>query len=126
MIIRADADPARQVLFANLMQASLPVRLAYAVHDRIRGTWPSALLVSLYGLVSYLAIAPGRNGGARVLAVARHANARRQVARVADWIGAADCDRVRIGKRVMFRASAPVEAVLLLARSRLRDVLRIV
>src|SRR5262245_44601289 len=81
MVIRADSDPARQTLFASLLQSNLRVRIVYGLHDRLGGTWASTLLVSCYGLASFLSIEPSRNRSARVLVVARHANARHQVNR---------------------------------------------
>ena len=99
IVIRADSDPARQVLFANLMQARLAVRLAYRVHGLLMGTWASALLISAYGLAYFVRISPPVMGGARILAAAEHVNARRQVARVAAWMddGAVRCVRTRSG-----------------------------
>jgi hypothetical protein len=94
IVIRADSDPVRQALFANLRQSSLPVRLVYGLHERLGTTWASALLVGCYGLGFFLTIAPPRNGAARILTVARHANARRQVARVASWLEPDECEGV--------------------------------
>ena len=88
------------MLFATLMQARWPVRVAHDLHGLVAGTWASTLLVGCYGLAALLSIAPPRNRRARVLAVARHANARRQVTRVASWIGTKDCGSVRTGFRV--------------------------
>jgi hypothetical protein len=73
------------------------------MHQRIAGTWAGAVLVSSYGLAALLSIAPARNRHARVVAVARHANARRQVARVASWIGSSDCGSVRTGLKTLVR-----------------------
>lgn len=96
IVIRADSDPVRQALFATLRQSSLPVRLVYGLHERLGRTPLSGLLVSLYGLAFFLLIAPPPHRGARILTVARHANARRQIARVAAWVGAAECGAVDI------------------------------
>ena len=96
-VIRADSDPARQALFANLRQSRLTVRLAYGLHERLGRTRASALLVSCYGLAFFLRIAPPRNRAARILTVARHANARRHVERVASWLGPDECGRVHTG-----------------------------
>jgi hypothetical protein len=96
IVIRADSDPVRQALFANLKQSSLPVRFVYGLHERLGSTPLSGLLVSLYGLAFFLLIAPPRNRDARVLTVARHANARRQITRVASWIGAGECGAVDV------------------------------
>ena len=97
IVIRADSDPVRQALFANLRQSRLPVRLAYGLHERLGRTRASALFVSCYGLAHFLSIAPPRNRAARILTVARHANARRQVDRVASWLGPDQCGRVDPG-----------------------------
>ena len=51
----------------------------------------AGLLVSLYGLVDFLRIVPPAAPGARVLSVARHANAKRHVARVASWLEPGAC-----------------------------------
>ena len=126
IVIRADSDPARQVLFANLMHARLPVRLANQVHEQVAGTWASVLLVSGYALASLLSIAPARNQGARVVAVARHANARRQVARVTSWIGASECASVRTGLKTLVRLAGLGGLTVLLPPRRLLRALRIV
>lgn len=120
MVIRADSDPARQALFANLMQAHVVVRLIFAVHERIEGTLASAWLVAGYGLATLFRIVPPR-ARAKVLAVARHANARRQVARVTDWIGVADCAVVDTG----IDAGAAWSAARLAARGRVRRIVRL-
>jgi hypothetical protein len=124
IVIRADSDPARQALFANLMQSRPWVRLAYRLHERLRGTWGSTLLVGCFGLASFLSVAPSRNRGARVLAVARYENARRQVARVSSWIGPADCGLVRTGLSALSGPSALAALAVLLWRGRLVKVLR--
>lgn len=77
----ADSDPARQALFAKLVESNLSVRLVFRVHERIAGTRAAAILVGGFGLVTFGAIAPV-DRRAKVLAVSRHANARRQVERV--------------------------------------------
>jgi hypothetical protein len=86
IVVRADSDPARQVLFANLMQARLIVRLAYRMHGLAKGTWASALLSASYGFAYVTRIAPPGNGSALILAAAKHVNARRQIQRVAGWM----------------------------------------
>ena len=93
IIIRADSDPVRQALFANLKESRLLVRLVFSLHERLNAA-ASALLVSGYGLASYLAVTAPRNRRAPLLSVARHANARRQVARVAGWLEPGQCERL--------------------------------
>jgi hypothetical protein len=110
-VIRADSDPARQALFANLVRSRLPVRLAYALHERLGNTAASAVLVSCYGLAVLLCISPPRNRSARILIVARHANARQQVDRVVGWIGAPECAFVHTD----WRAFVPACGLALLA-----------
>jgi len=99
IVVRADSDPVRQALFANLKESHVLVRLVFSFHERIRNTAASALLVSGYGLATFLAVTAPRSRRARVLAVARHVNARRQVGRVADWLGPGECERLetRVG-----------------------------
>lgn len=82
-IIRVDSDPARQALFQNLMRARPSVRVAYRLHRVMPFEGASAFLVWSFGLVTLLRIAPPGRPVPRVLAVAGHANAKRQVARVA-------------------------------------------
>jgi hypothetical protein len=60
IVVAADSDPVRQVLFANLMQARRLVRIAYRLHERFAGTWASAVLISSYGLGYFLRITPPR------------------------------------------------------------------
>ena len=126
IVIRADSDPARQVLFANLMQARLAVRLAYRVHGLLMGTWASALLISAYGLAYFVRISPPVMGGARILAAAEHVNARRQVARVAAWMddGAVRCVRTRSGLSDI--TAAVVSLMTQTSRRHLLRTLRIV
>jgi len=61
-----------------------------------------------------------------VLAVARHANARRQVARVASWIGADDCGSVRTGLKTLVRLAGVGGLAQLFAPRALRRSLRLV
>jgi hypothetical protein len=91
IIIRADSDPVRQALFANLKESHLLVRLVFSLHERLRNTIASALLVSSYGLAVFVTITPPRRR-ASLLAVGRHANARRQLARIASWLEPGECE----------------------------------
>jgi hypothetical protein len=126
IVIRADSDPARQVLFANLMNARWPVRFAHRVHSVVAGTWAAVLLVACYGLAALLSIAPARNPRARLIAVARHANARRQIARVTSWVGADECGTVRTGLRTLLRLAGLGGVTLLLSKRALTRSLRII
>jgi hypothetical protein len=98
-IIRADSDPVRQALFANLKESHVLVRLVVAVHEAFKNTAASALLVSSYGLGVFLTVTPPRHRRASLLSVARHVNARRQVARIAAWLEPDECEQLntRIG-----------------------------
>ena len=98
-IIRADSDPVRQALFANLKESHVLVRLVFAVHEAVRNTAASALLVSTYGLGVFLTVTAPRHRRASLLSVARHVNARRQVARIAAWLEPDECEQLntRIG-----------------------------
>jgi hypothetical protein len=91
-VIRADSDPVRQALFANLKESHLLVRLVFAVHEAFKNTAASALLVSSYGLGVFLTITAPRQRNASLLSVARHVNARRQVARIAAWLEPGECE----------------------------------
>ena len=124
VIISSDSDPARQVLFANLMESHRSARLAYRLHERLGDTWASALLVSCYGLASFLSIAPSRNRRARVVTVAKHANARREVARVVSWIGPDDCGSVRTGLGALIQSG--LAGVRSLSRGGVVRTLRVV
>jgi hypothetical protein len=90
-VIRADSDPVRQALFANLRQSRRSIRFVYALHERLSPRSAAALLVSCYGLSAFVSIASPSRRRPRILMVARHANARREVGRVASWIGPDDC-----------------------------------
>jgi hypothetical protein len=125
-VIRADSDPARQILFANLMESQRVVRLVYALHTSLRGTWASTALVSCYGLAALVTIAPARNRRARVLVLAKHKNARRQAARIVSWFGAADCGWVRTGAKTLVSGSSLAGLVLCLSRRRVVSTLRVV
>src|SRR5207249_3953995 len=57
----------------------------------IRKTVASALLVSSYGLAVFVTITPPRRR-ASMLAVGRHVNARRQLARIASWLEPGACE----------------------------------
>jgi hypothetical protein len=126
IVIRADSDPARQVLFANLMHARWPVRFAHGLHGVVAGTWAAVLLVACYGVAALLSIAPARNQHARLLAVARHANARRQIARVTSWVGAEECGSVRTGLKTLVRLAGLGGLTLLFSTRALRRSLRVV
>jgi hypothetical protein len=93
-IIRADSDTARQALFAHVVRSHAMVRAVFRVHQLLAGTSASALLVSSYGLAALLRITPPPKR-ARVLAVASHENAQREVGRVMAWTGLADCGWMR-------------------------------
>jgi hypothetical protein len=93
-VIRADSDPVRQALFANLKESHVLVRLVFAVHEALRKTVASALLVSSYGLGVFLTVTAPRDRRASLLSVARHANARRQVARIAACLEPGACEQL--------------------------------
>ena len=107
------------------MQSRLSVRLAVGLHERLGRIGASALLVSGYGLVAFLAVAPPRNQRARVVAVAKYANARRHVARVIGWIGSGACDSMRTGPGAMASLSTARDLVTLVSRGRLVQSVRI-
>jgi hypothetical protein len=98
-VIRADSDPVRRALFANLTESHLLVRLVFAVHEAFKNTVASTLLVSSYGLGVFLTLAAPRHRRASLLSVARHVNARRQVARITAWLEPGECEQLntRIG-----------------------------
>ena len=124
--IHADSDPARQVLFADLRRTSLAVRLVHGLHGRLGRNWASSMLVSGYGLLSYLETRdPSKD--ARLLLVAVHANAWKQLARVGSWFGPGAVARLRIGTKALLHPSAFVRGLgLLAATPRLLTNLRVV
>jgi hypothetical protein len=125
-VIRADTDPARQALFANLVQSHRFVRLIYRAHRAIQGTWPAAVLVSSYGVAAFFGIAPARNRAARVLALAKHANARRQVQRVGSWLDPADIAFIRTGAAAFLHPSGLPALASLWCRPRPFQWLRLI
>jgi len=90
-IIRADSDPARQTLFARVIQSRPAAGFVYRLHRRLAGTVAAPILPSCYGLAAFLRIGPPSNPRARVLAVASHENAQQQVGRVMSWVGPDQC-----------------------------------
>lgn len=100
-IIRADSDPARQTLFARVVQSRPAAGFVYRLHRRLAGTLAAPLLPSCYGLVAFLRIQSPANPHARVLAVASHENAQHQVGRVMSWVGPDDCDWIRTRTRAV-------------------------
>jgi hypothetical protein len=94
VVIAADSDPVRQVLFSNLMQARLSVRLAYRLHAWLAGTWASPALVSGYAMAYFVRIVPPAKEGVVLLGVAKHANARGQVDRICRFLPPEQSDRV--------------------------------
>lgn len=124
-VVRADSDPVRQALFANLMQAHLWVRLVYRLHERLRNTPAGTLVIAGFGLLSFLTIAAPRNRAARLFAVGQFENARRQIARVAGWIGDDDCSAIGTSVRAAFGSALPGRLFALLRGGAVRRVLRI-
>lgn len=125
-MIRVDSDPARQALFAKLVQARWPVRLAFRIHQRIAGSWASVLFVACYGFIAFLRVARPRKRHARVLLLATHVNARHHVSRIAGWIGDSQCAWVRTGPSAALTRSVFSGIALLLSRRRLIEALRII
>jgi len=126
LVIRVDSDPARQALFARLVQARRPVRLAFRLHERIAGSWASVFFISCYGFASFVSVSRPRHRGARVLMVARHANAKHHVSRVAGWLGTGGCAHVRTGPSAVLSRSVFSGIALLASRRRVIEALRII
>src|SRR5215217_1890913 len=105
-IVRADSDPVRQAYFATLRKTSAPVGAVCWLYDRLGRTSASTLLVSVYGLKSWLTLEPRRKRPSRIFAVAGHANARRQVEQVASVLGAEQVDRLRTETTTLLRPSS--------------------
>lgn len=99
--IRADSDPARQALFRNLTRASLPARLAERVHATLGRSVLSTLMISVYGVWTYLATACDDVRRPVLLTLAVHSNARHQVNRVAAWFRGQTIAQVRLGTRAL-------------------------
>jgi hypothetical protein len=85
IIIRTDADPRRQVLFARLTRERLAARVAVWLHARLGSGRAATLLVSTYGLRAFAMLQVPLQPGVRLLTVAVHPNAKHQVNRVAAW-----------------------------------------
>jgi hypothetical protein len=122
ILIAADSDPARQALFAHLVRSHLHVRLVYRLYERLGGGRASALLVSCYGAAALLSIGRPDNPRARVLVVARHANARREAARVANLVGRDECGWIRTGVPALSGPSGVARSLLPLAKRRWRAI----
>ena len=126
IVITADSDPVRQVLFANLMQARRLVRVAYRLHARLAGTWASAVLVSSYALAYFVRICPPTRSRVSILTVAKHANARRQIDRVCGCVGHERCDRIETRLRVRTALAGTISLMSPVACRRLLQSFRII
>ena len=124
-VIRADSDPVRQALFANLMQSHLWVRLVCRVHEWLRPTWAATLVIAGFGLISFLSIVPPRKRAPRLLAVGQFENARRQIERVASWVGREDCGVIGTGLAALFGPALPARLLALLRGRGVRTALRV-
>jgi hypothetical protein len=124
-IIRADSDPARQTLFARVVQSRPAAGFVYRLHRRLAGTVAAPILPSCYGLAAFLRILPPANPRARVLAVASHENAQQQVGRVISWVGPDACDWVRTGTSAAIASPARLRQVWRHAPRVLRVVRRL-
>jgi hypothetical protein len=94
--IRADSDPGRQAQFGDLRRASRAAAVALRLYRALGRSKASTLFVSLYGLKSHLLVA-APSGGAGLMAVSVHANARRQVHRLASWFEPGRVHHLEIG-----------------------------
>lgn len=124
--IRADSDPSRQALFATLTRSRASAGAARRVHAWLGTSWLSTAFVSLYGLRAFLSVhAPRREPF--LLTIAVHANAARQVDRVAGWFPDRDCARVASGSRGVARPAIVARLMsLVLSGSRVWRALRII
>ena len=126
-IVRADSNTVRQAYFSTLRKTSLPVRAVCWLYDLLGRTGASTLLVSAYGLKSWLALEPSRKGHSRVLSVAAHANARRYVEQVASVYGADHVDRLRTETGTLLRPASLLRlSKILLAGQTVRRFFRLV
>jgi hypothetical protein len=125
-VIRADSDPVRQALFANLKESHVLVRLVFKVHEGLRNTAASALLVSSYGLGVFLTVTAPRHRRASLLSVARHANARRQVARIAACLEPRQCEQLNTRLAAIPGRVAQSLFELMKARASVMRALRVV
>ena len=124
-IIRADSDPARQTLFARVIQSRPAAGFVYRLHRRLAGTVAAPLLPSCYGLAAFLRILAPSNPRARVLAVASHENAQQQVGRVMSWVGPDECSWIKTGLSAALASPGHVRQVWRHAPRVLRLVRRI-
>lgn len=126
IVVRVDSDPARQALFARLVESNLAVRLAFRLHERVGGTWLPAVLVGGFGLASFLSIGPPSNPAAQLVAVARYANSRRRVHQVFEWVGPAECTLLGDGAGSIVGAFSLAGLAGCARRGRFRRMLRII
>jgi len=126
IVVEADSDPARQALFRNLTQSRRWVRLVLSVHRHLRGTWADTFVTTVYGLISFLTVAPPRERRPQVMSIAVHENARRQVDRVCSWIGASACGWIRTGWQAVAHPATLRAVARALAERRTAQVMRIV
>lgn len=96
-VVRADSDPSRQALFAAFLRSSRTARLARRIHGALGSSWLSTALASTYGLRALMARAEPATVRPMLALVAVHANATREVERIASWFEGEHVVRVRFG-----------------------------
>ena len=121
-----DAWSFRQAVFQDLASRKPAVRAAVGVHRALGASRASTLLVSAYGLSSYLGVrAPG--GGAPVLAVNAYRNEERQLDWLAGLLGEGAIDRVQLDARAaLSREGLAALADLLAHPGDVRRALRVI
>jgi hypothetical protein len=85
----------------------------HSLHRRLGRTWASSLLISCYGLKSFLTMAAPANRRARIVTLAVHANARQQIERLGAWLGPGETGRMRVDAMRLLRPSALAHLALI-------------
>jgi hypothetical protein len=112
VVVRAESDPTRAVLFDSLASRSRAVRLAHwATQGALRGRLPAALAVAGYGFVTARVCLAAPQ--APIWALPLFENDRRQIDRVAAWIGARRVGRSSSGLRLAALAGRVLGRALL-------------
>lgn len=105
-VLRADSDPVRQALIEHVRKSNPVVKSVWQLHHRLGRSHFSSLMVFLFGVKSYVTLAPSSRAAKRALMVTVHENARKQARLIATWIGQESVAWLRLGPRQLLSPSS--------------------
>lgn len=101
IVERADTNSMRRVMFSHYAAGKPGVRLVLFAHRLLGRSWLATLMIAAYGLKAFLTLGPP-NRPSDLLALARFANARRELESVVSSVGTEHVSWARFGKRLLF------------------------